>query len=95
MNGTEVPKLCYEILTKNNVTISDKDFLEQVSFNFVLLEGIKMENGLLVKYYGDDNFVGTITEHSMHTPMYAEIRRTADFNVRFAFELNDLWTRTL
>ena len=52
-----------------------------LSFNFVLLEGIKMENGFLVKYYGDDNLWGTITGHSMHTPMYAEIRKVANFNM--------------
>jgi len=52
-----------------------------LSFNFVLLEGIKMENGFLVKYYGDDNLWGTITSNSMHTPMYAEIRRTAFFGM--------------
>jgi hypothetical protein len=69
---------------------------------------MKSENGILVKYYGDDNLIGTITEHTMHTPMYAEIRRIADFKMNKSMnftdhlkntvdthlELNDLWTRT-
>lgn len=92
--GGATPKLTFAIDTKSG-QIPLATFREEVSFNFVLLEGIKMENGVLVKYYGDDSFVGTITEHSLHTPMYAEIRRSAEFTANAALELNDLWTRTL
>lgn len=107
MDTTVKPSLEYSIET-TNAQIPSVNFNKEISFNFVLLEGMKSENGVLVKYYGDDNLIGTITEHSMHTPMYAEIRRSAQFmmNKSMSFtdhlentevthlELNDLWTRT-
>ena len=61
--------------------------------NFILFEGLDVENGFLVKYYADNNFLGKVTEFSKNTPEYAEIRKSLSFEPVLTRELQDLWSK--
>lgn len=69
-------------------------FDENVKFNLMMLQGIDLENGFLVKYYADNNFIGQRTKYGKLVPQFSETKRTLEFKRQTVRELQDFWTRS-